>query len=57
MLKHYTNRDLLIGPARLPLFTLVVMSPATIRQALALNVGPVQRFAPGFSAIAQGMVK
>ena len=57
MLKHYTNRDLLIGPARLPLFTLVVMSPATIKQALALNVGPVQRFAPGFSAIAQGMVK
>ena len=32
---------LLIGPAHLPLLTLVVMLPATIKQALALNVRPV----------------
>ena len=31
----------LIGPARLPLLTLVVLSPATIKQAFVLNAWPV----------------
>ena len=34
-----------------PLLTLVVMFPATIKQALALYPGPVYLFFPGYSAI------
>ena len=43
----------LIGLSCLPLLTLVVMSPATIEQRLALNVGPVLLICPRFGAIAQ----
>ena len=47
----YISRPL-IGPAYPPLLTLVVMLPATIKQALAMNARPVYWFAPGFRAIA-----
>ena len=43
----------LIGPARLPLLTAVVMLPATIatmKSTLTLYAGQVYWFAPGFSA-------
>ena len=43
----------LICPACPPLLTLVVMLPATLKQALVLNAGPVYWFAPRFSVIAQ----
>ena len=35
-----------------PLLTLVVMAPAIIKQALALNVGQVYCFAPACTAMA-----
>ena len=42
----------LIGLACLPLLTLVVMLPATIKHAMALYAGQVYWFTPRFSAIA-----